>query len=128
MGTIRHSKHTFYFELPGKGKAIDFLEQKGLLGEISPAFKFGGDRVLCSRVQNFTLNSRATNGLWLYLGNPVPPSNIEAPLQEGVWLEEVGQDLALTMDPPYQPDYYLIFSPTPPISQKISYDGSKEQE
>ena len=50
------------------------------------------------------------------------PPNIEAPLQEGVWLEEVGQDLVLTMDPPPQPDYYLIFS------QKVSYSGSKEQE
>lgn len=49
------------------------------------------------------------------------------PLQEGMWLEEIGQDLGLTIDPLYQPEDYLIFSPTSPTSQEISYDGLKEQ-
>lgn len=56
------------------------------------------------------------------------PIQHTGPLQEGIWIEEIGQDLGLIIDPLYQPKDYLIFSPTPPTSQEINYDGPKEQE
>lgn len=48
LGIIKHSKHTFYFELPGREKGIDFLRQKGLPEDISLACKSGGETALRS--------------------------------------------------------------------------------
>ena len=58
---MKHSKHPFYFELSGRGKIVDSLRQKGLLGEISLAFKFGGEIALSAQVENFTVETGVAN-------------------------------------------------------------------
>lgn len=122
LGIIKHSKHTFHLELPGRGKGIDSHGQKGLLGEISPAFKIAGERALSSGVQNFTVKSEQG-----YQWAAPVPSRPSAPLlQHTVTITRRGVAWGGRARPgayngPSMPARGLSnSSPTPCTSQEIS--------